>query len=74
MLSHMKELALHCWNVFHLTGYARVDFRVDPSGKPWVLEINANPCLSPDGGFAAAARHSGLSYREVIRRLVEEDA
>ena len=32
----------------------RVDFRVDERGRPWILEINANPCLSPDAGFAAA--------------------
>ena len=48
------NLAVECWRLFDLAGYARVDFRVDSRGQPWILEINANPCLSPDAGFAAA--------------------
>jgi len=51
-----------------------VDFRVDAEGKPWVLEINTNPCLSPDAGFMAAAGRAGLSLNEVIRRIVFDTA
>jgi D-alanine-D-alanine ligase len=51
-------------------GYARVDFRVDERGKPWILEVNANPCLSPDAGFAAALREAGIPYEEAIRRIL----
>src|SRR6185503_1410804 len=45
-----------------LDGYARVDYRVDASGFLFVLEINANPCLSPDAGFAAALERGHLGY------------
>jgi len=48
MLGLLNKYALKCWDVFGLKGYARVDFRVDADGKPWVLEINANPCLSSE--------------------------
>ena len=33
--------------LFELRGYARVDFRCDAAGQPWILEINTNPCLRP---------------------------
>jgi hypothetical protein len=51
LLERLRELALRCWRLFRLRGYARVDFRVDLEGRPWVLEVNTNPCLSPDAGF-----------------------
>lgn len=66
----LGDLAIGCWEAFGLEGYARVDFRVDGRGEPWILELNANPCISPDAGFAAAAAEAGLTYREVIRRIV----
>ena len=65
-------MALRCWRLFKLSGYARVDFRVDSGNRPWVLEINANPCLSPDSGFFAAAARAGLSFREVVKRIVDD--
>jgi len=66
----LQIIALDCWYAFGLRGYARVDFRVNEAGEPFVLEVNANPCLSPDAGFAAAAVCSGLTYQQVILRLV----
>jgi D-alanine-D-alanine ligase-like ATP-grasp enzyme/ribosomal protein S18 acetylase RimI-like enzyme len=72
LLSRLKELAVRCWELFGLNGYARVDFRVDDSGNPWILEINTNPCLSPDAGFAAALQASGIGFTEAIRRILED--
>ncbi len=65
----LADAALKCWHLFGLNGYARVDFRVDETG-PFVLEVNANPCLSPDAGFAAAALQSGLSYADLIEHVL----
>ena len=62
--SQIKRLALDCWRLFDLRGYVRVDFRVDRAGQPWILEINANPCLSPEAGYAAALDEAGVSYDE----------
>jgi len=71
LLKQLAELARRCWEVFELSGYARVDFRVDQAGRPWVLEINANPCISPDSGFAAAAKQAGLSFDQLIQRIIK---
>ena len=53
-----------------LSGYARVDFRVDADG-PWILEVNTNPCISPDAGFAAALMQTGIRYCDAIARIVD---
>jgi D-alanine-D-alanine ligase len=71
LLERLGGLARECWRLFALRGYARVDFRIDAGGEPWVLEVNTNPCLSPDAGFLAAAGRAGLSPTEVVRRIVE---
>jgi D-alanine-D-alanine ligase len=72
LLDELARLALACWSLFGLRGYARVDFRVDREGRPWILEVNANPCLSPDAGFAAALARAGIPYSAAIRRIVED--
>jgi D-alanine-D-alanine ligase len=72
LLGRLEALARRCWDHFGLNGYARVDFRVDPAGHPWVLEINANPCLSPDAGFSAALERAGIAYADAIARIVAD--
>jgi len=71
LLSSLREIALRCWTIFSLRGYARVDFRVDKNGKPWVLEINSNPCLSPDAGFAAALQQAKIKYDDAIGLIID---
>ena len=71
LAAELTRLALACWKLFALGGYARVDFRVDRTGAPFILEINSNPHLSPDAGFAASAAHAGLSYKDLIGQIVE---
>ena len=72
LLDELQSLARRCWEVFGLQGYARVDFRVDADGQPWILEINANPCLSPDAGFSAAVARAGLTFDTVVDRILND--
>ncbi len=72
LLAELERLALRCWEVFGLGGYARVDFRVDAQGRPWILEVNSNPCLSPDSGFAAALEKAGIPYADAMERIARE--
>ncbi|OBY27139.1 D-alanine--D-alanine ligase family protein [Leisingera sp. JC1] len=69
LLDQLADLARRTWQVFGLSGYARVDFRVDEDGRPWILEVNTNPCLAPDAGFAAAAEQAGMGYDALIAHL-----
>jgi len=66
----LTETALKCWRAFGLAGYARVDFRMDAKGVPWVLEVNANPCLSADAGFVAAAAAAGMTQAAVVEAIL----
>jgi D-alanine-D-alanine ligase len=70
LIQRLRELAIASWRLFGLTGYARVDFRCDAAGQPWILEINANPCLAPESGLAAAWAKAGIEYHEGIQRIV----
>jgi D-alanine-D-alanine ligase len=68
----LTEICLKCWDVFSLKGYTRVDLRVDSNNNPYVLEVNANPCLSYEGGFWAASLKKGLTYKQIIEHIVED--
>ena len=72
LLQELTEIARRCWHAFGLAGYARVDFRVDQAGRPFILEINTNPCLSPDAGFAAALVRAGISFAQAVARIVAD--
>src|SRR5664280_125427 len=68
----IMSAALKCWYVFGLKGYARVDMRIDKYDKPYVIEVNANPCLSPDSGLVAATNASGLPFPVVLQRIIND--
>ncbi|HEY1615803.1 MAG TPA: hypothetical protein VGF97_19180 [Rhizomicrobium sp.] len=70
LCDRMAALARDAWQLFGLRGYARVDFRLDGAGGPMILEINPNPCLEPSAGFAAAALEAGISYPQLIDRVL----
>jgi D-alanine-D-alanine ligase len=69
---NLKEAALSCWNLFGLKGYARIDVRTDNNENVFVIEINGNPCISPDGGFVAATRLAGYPFTEVLQRIIDD--
>jgi D-alanine-D-alanine ligase len=48
-----------------------VDFRVDGAGKPWVLEVNANPCIAADAGFIAAAQRADIALEQVVEHIMQ---
>jgi D-alanine-D-alanine ligase len=68
----LEEMSRRCWNLFGLRGYARVDFRLDHQGQPWVLEVNANPCLSPNAGFAAALEAAEIPFADALHRIMND--
>lgn len=71
LAAKIRKACIGVWKLFGFTGYVRVDFRVTPQGEPMVLEVNTNPCIAPDAGFAAAGAQIGLSYDQLVLRVVE---
>ncbi len=71
LASQLANLARRAFAALGLAGYARVDFRLDAAGVPYILEVNANSALAPDAGFAAAAGEGGIAYRDLIARIAE---
>lgn len=71
LCDELARIALDCHRILDLGAYARIDFRVDADGQPFVLEANANPCLTSDAGFVAAAAQAGISFDQVVERIVD---
>lgn len=69
LLEELTQIARACWKAFDLTGYARVDFRIDERGKPWVLEVNCNPSFY---GFYHLALEGGFSFDDLVQGIVEQ--
>ena len=72
LLKELEKTALACWRAFGLSGYARVDYRIDKAGMPYVLEVNCNPFLTAQEGFGAAASRMGLSFTDAVRAIVAD--
>ncbi|HEX9895697.1 MAG TPA: hypothetical protein VGA78_17330 [Gemmatimonadales bacterium] len=60
------------WGALAGEGYGRVDLRVSSDDEPWVLEVNPNPDLSTDAGFAGMARAHGWDYDQLVGQVVDE--
>ncbi len=70
LIAVLAALSEKAWLALNLSGYARVDCRVDGDGRPFILEINTNPCLTPGAGFLAAAERAGLPRSHLISRII----
>jgi len=66
----LKRQAKRIYKALHLSGYARMDFRVRPDGRAYVLEANANPNLTAAEDFAESARLAGLGYDELLQKIM----
>lgn len=68
---HIMDLSLRVYQIMECRDYARVDIRLSPAGIPYVLEVNANPDISPDAGLIRSAKAAGFTYEEFIGFIVE---
>lgn len=70
LAERLDRFARRVYRALHMTGYARIDFRVRADGTPLVLEANANPNLEQAEDFADAALHDGIAYPQLLQRII----
>ncbi|HEY6482737.1 MAG TPA: hypothetical protein VIY54_04350 [Steroidobacteraceae bacterium] len=70
VLTSLDKLSRRIYRTLGLSGYARMDFRVRPDGQVYVLEANANPNLEAAEDFAESAHAAGVSYDELLERIM----
>jgi D-alanine-D-alanine ligase len=67
----INRVCKRAYKELNLSGYARIDLRVDEAGKIYVLEANPNPDLSYGGEFAESAETAGIAYETVLDRIIQ---
>ncbi|MCX5643768.1 MAG: GNAT family N-acetyltransferase [Phycisphaerae bacterium] len=71
LTERIRELAAASCRALSCFEYCRVDFRLDKANRPYVLEVNANPDISRDAGFAAAIEAAGMSYAAFVKLIID---
>jgi D-alanine-D-alanine ligase len=68
--TRIQRTAKRIYRTLGLDGYARIDFRLSSEGTPYFIEANPNPEIAKSQEFATAARHDGLEYPDLLRRIL----
>jgi D-alanine-D-alanine ligase len=71
LAAQLRKIAVSAWRIVGGSGYGRVDMRIDERGRPWILEVNANPDFSPTAGLARMAGVAGIDYGALVRQVCE---
>jgi len=70
--TEFQRLALKAFDALDCRGWGRVDFMVDDAERPWLIEVNTVPGLTDHSLVPMAARQAGLSFDELVWRILEE--
>jgi D-alanine-D-alanine ligase len=66
----IQHMCKRAYRALELSGFARIDLRLDEAGNVWVLEANPNPQIAKGEDFAASAETVGISYESLLQRIV----
>jgi D-alanine-D-alanine ligase len=70
LAARIQATAKRIYKTLELDGYARIDFRLSADGVPYFLEANPNPEIAESQEFAAAAKHDGIKYPDLLQRIL----
>lgn len=71
MTEKLQDIVRRVYRALGLSGYARIDLRLDQAGQVYVLEANPNPQIARGEDFAASAEHAGLPYPLLLQRILD---
>jgi D-alanine-D-alanine ligase len=66
----LQHTCKRAFRALELSGYARIDLRLDQAGNAWVLEANPNPQIAKGEDFAASAEKTGIGYEALLQRIM----
>ncbi len=66
----IPRLCKRIYRALSLTGYARIDLRIDNDGHPYLIEANPNPQLAYGEDFAESAHAAGIEYDDLLQRII----
>jgi D-alanine-D-alanine ligase len=68
----IHDYAKRTFEVLKLSGYAQIEFMIDKEGELLVVEVNCQPYFGKDGSFALSWEEAGISYPDLIDRIIKE--
>lgn len=71
LVRRISELARRAYEVLGCEGAARVDFRITPRGRPYVLEINTAPGMTETSLLPMAAAQAGMAYDDLVEHILK---
>ncbi len=69
--TQITRLGKRVYRALGLSGYARLDWRLNSSGQLFLLEANPNPDIGDNEDFASSAQKAGLSYKQLLKKIIQ---
>ena len=66
----IHRICKRTYHALHLSGYARIDLRMDEQNRVYVIEANVNNDLTPGEDFPESAKHAGFDYERLLQRIL----
>jgi D-alanine-D-alanine ligase len=70
LAKEIERVSKRIYKLLSLSGYARLDYRLQENGRLYLLEANPNPQIARDEDFAASAKHAGMGYEELLQKFL----
>lgn len=71
VVHHIRELAGRTYEVLGCEGAVRIDFRITPRGRPYVLEVNTVPGMTETSLLPMAAAQAGIAYDDLVEQILQ---